>query len=236
VHVNARAILLDALGTLVALEPPAPLLARELAERFAIEVTEAQAHAALAAEIAYYRAHLDEGRDQRSLAALRHRCAEVLRTQLPPSERLASVDTGLLTAALLASLRFTPFADVHAALRAARGARWRVVVVSNWDVSLAEVLARLELTPMLDGIVTSAGTGARKPEPAIFERALAVARVTPERAVHIGDSIEEDVAGARRAGIAAILIRRDGAAGPAGVQTIASLAELDLSELAVEGP
>jgi len=44
--------------------------------------------------------------------------------------------------------------------------------------------------------------------------------------VHVGDSLEEDVVGARAAGIEAVLLRRDGRPGPSGVRTIASLAEL----------
>jgi putative hydrolase of the HAD superfamily len=102
-----------------------------------------------------------------------------------------------------------------------------VVVVSNWDVSLADVLARLGLAPMLDGLLTSAEAGARKPSPAIFEQALRIAGASPEHSVHVGDSIEEDIDGARRAGIEPILIRRDGTRGPPGVRTIASLAELE---------
>ncbi len=82
------AILLDALGTLVALEPPAPRLRAELAQRFGLEVSEEEAARAIAAEIAYYRAHLDEGRDEaesarRSAGA----CAEVLRSALPGERR-----------------------------------------------------------------------------------------------------------------------------------------------------
>ena len=48
---DADAVLLDALGTLVALQPPAPALAAELGRRFEIDVTEAQAQRALVAEI-----------------------------------------------------------------------------------------------------------------------------------------------------------------------------------------
>ena len=161
-----RVLLLDALGTLVALQPPAPRLRRELAARFAISVSEHQAAQALAAEIRYYRAHLDLGRDDASLAALRRRCAEVLRSALPPSDELARVGTDELTSALLASLRFSAFDDAAAAIRQARGSSWRVVVASNWDVSLHHVLQRLELAQLVDGIVTSAEVGARKPSPA----------------------------------------------------------------------
>jgi putative hydrolase of the HAD superfamily len=222
----ASAILLDALGTLVALEPPAPLLRVELARRFRVEVSEAEAQRAMAAEFAYYRAHLDEGSDPARLADLRARCAEVVRGALPPDCGVAGVEPGAMTDTLLASLRFTAFADVAPALEAARERGRRLVVVSNWDISLNGVLDRLGLAPLLDGIVTSAAAGARKPAAAIFERALEIAGARPSDAVHVGDSLVEDIAGARTAGIEPILIRRDGAGGPPGVGAIGSLAEL----------
>jgi putative hydrolase of the HAD superfamily len=221
---SSRALLLDAMGTLLELKPPAPRLRAELRERFDLEVTEADAQRAIAAEIAYYRAHLDEGRDPAALAGLRSRCAEALRGGLPDDDRVAAIDNGALTEALLASVRFEPFADVRPALEASRAAGRRIVVVSNWDVSLDEALDRLGLAPLLDGVVTSAAVGASKPSPQIFERALALAGVAATEATHVGDSIEEDIAGARAAGIEAVLIKRDGTPGPPGVRTIATLA------------
>jgi len=220
------AILLDAFGTLLALESPAPTLRSELARRFDIDVSEAQARRAVAAEIAYYRAHLDEGRDEASLADLRGRCAEALRAALGRSAPIAQLEREALTEALLASLRFRAFPDVEPAIAAARAHGQRVVAVSNWDISLADVLGRLKLARLLDGVVTSAGVGARKPSPKIFFRALSVAGVAPRDAVHVGDSVDEDVVGARSAGIEPILIRRDGRPGPDGVRTITSLTEL----------
>jgi len=145
---------------------------------------------------------------------------------LPDGDRLARVDTASLTAALLASLRFTAFDDAREALLAARARGQRAIVVSNWDVSLLEVLELVGLAPLLHGVVTSAAIGARKPSPAIFEHALALAGAAPGQAIHVGDSLEEDVAGARACGIAAVLLRRDGEPGPAGVATIASLTQL----------
>lgn len=220
------ALLLDALGTIIALDPPAPTLRCELRQRFGIGVTEAQAERALAAEIAYYRRHLDEGRDAASLAGLRARCAEVLRSALPASERLDGIALAALTETLLASLRFKPFPDVRGALLAARERGERIVVVSNWDASLPRVLEQLELAPLLDGIVTSAEAGARKPDPAIFRTALERAQIGADSATHVGDSLEEDVHGAQAAGVEALLLRRDGAPGPSGVGTITSLADL----------
>ncbi len=218
------AILLDALGTLVALEPPAPRLRVELLERFGLEVSEADAAHAIAAEIAYYRAHLDDGRHDAALRELRRRCAEVLRSALPGAG--ARLKTDPLVEALLASLRFSAFADVRPALESARRRGLRLVVVSNWDVSLVAVLRNLELAPLLDGIVTSAGAGARKPSPDIFEQALRLAEVPASHAVHVGDSLDEDVAGARAAGIEPILIHRGDGPAVTGVRTISSLSEL----------
>ena len=77
------AVLLDALGTLVELEPPAPRLRAELARELGIEISRPRPQRAIEAEIAYYRAHLDEGRDPASLASLRRACAEALRRALP---------------------------------------------------------------------------------------------------------------------------------------------------------
>jgi HAD superfamily hydrolase (TIGR01509 family) len=71
-------------------------------------------------------------------------------------------------------------------------------VVSNWDVGLREQLRGLGLDGLT--VVTSAEAGAPKPEPAVFERALAELGVRPERALHVGDS-EADEQGARAAGM-----------------------------------
>lgn len=224
-----RALLLDALGTLVELEPPAPHLQEALGG-----ISEAEAERAIAAEMSYYRAHLDEGRDAESLAALRRRCAEALRSALPAAARPADVDE--LLAVLLDSLRFRAFPDAPEALETARSRGLRLVVVSNWDCSLPDVLARVGLASQLDGVVASASAGARKPEAAIFERALALAGVAPSEAIHVGDSIEDDIEGARAIGIRPVFLSRDGAAGPADVTTIASLAELDALTLTFAEP
>ena len=62
-------------------------------------------------------------------------------------------------------------------LRELRRRGIRLVVVSNWDVSLHERLAETGLAPLLDGAVASAELGAAKPDPAIFARGLEIAGV-----------------------------------------------------------
>jgi putative hydrolase of the HAD superfamily len=219
-----RAILLDALGTLIELLPPAPILTDALARRFHVHVSVLDAERAIAAEIAYYRAHLDLGAGPEELLELRRQCVIAMREELPPEASVVPIEE--LTEALLDSITFRVFPDVGFALGAARTHGTRLVVVSNWDVSLHDVLARVGLAPLLDGVVTSAEHGSRKPDPSIFASALEIAGVPASKAVHVGDSLEEDVAGARAALIEPVLIRRDGSPGPAGTRTIANLIEL----------
>lgn len=219
------ALLIDAMGTLVELVPPVEPLRRELRERFGARVSAADARRALAAEIAFYRAHMGAGRDRTSLLALRRACAEALRGELP---QLAGADGEELTAALLAALRFRAHDDAAPGLTSACAAGWApVIAVSNWDMSLSDVLGRVGLAEHLDGVVTSAQAGAAKPDPAIFAQALALAGAAAAGAVHVGDSVAEDVAGARAAGIVPVLIVRRGQPPPdAGCRVIVSLREL----------
>jgi hypothetical protein len=65
--VRPKAVLLDALGTLLELPDPRPALVAGLARR-GVTVTPDEAGAALRTEIAYYRAHHDEARDRAALA------------------------------------------------------------------------------------------------------------------------------------------------------------------------
>jgi putative hydrolase of the HAD superfamily len=225
---DVRAVLLDGLGTLLALAPPWPLLVRQLRVEHGLRLAEADAERAFAAEISYYRAHHQEGRDAETLADLRRRCAEVLRDALPASVA-GELSLAQLTAAMLSSLRFSAYPDALATLVALRGRGLALVVVSNWDVSLSAVLAETGLAGALDGVLTSAALGAPKPAVAIFEAALALAGVTPAQAVHVGDSLAHDVRGARAAGVAAVLLQRAAESAPAvppEVPVISSLAEL----------
>ena len=213
-------VLLDALGTLVALEPPAPRLRRLLGER-GFEVDERRAGRAFAAEIAYYLEHHLEGSDEARLRDLRDRCAERMAEAL----ELPGLDRATARELMLAALRFTPFEDALPALEALHGRGQRMLIVSNWDCSLPQWLGPAGLLERVEHVVTSAQVGAAKPAPAIFRQALAIAGARPEQAVHVGDSMQNDVEGARAAGIRPVLVRRDGDA-PPGVEAVRSLAEL----------
>jgi putative hydrolase of the HAD superfamily len=211
------AVLLDALGTLIELETPWPHLVDELAAR-GVVVGEDAAREAMLAEMAYYRAHHDEASTWPALKDLRRRCAGVIQDRLRTSLPLAEVED-----ALLAAVRFRAYPEVPAVLERLRAAGARLAVVSNWDVSLHDVLERTRLRDLVDAVVISAELGAAKPDPAIFRAALERLGATAGEAMHVGDSMEHDIAGARAAGLDAVLVARDGAEAPDDVRVVASL-------------
>jgi putative hydrolase of the HAD superfamily len=220
-----EAVLFDALGTLLRLEPPWPLLRAGLAARHGIEISLEEAKEAIRVEMSYYVDHHSEGADRSSLDELRRSCARVLGEHLP--SRAAVLTSEELTELLLDSLRFVPYPDVAPTLGRLRVAAIRTAVVSNWDCSLGSVLGELGLGGLLDEVVTSAEAGARKPAPAIFETALAQLQCAPESAILIGDSLDTDIAGGREAGIRSVLLDRSGTGvDKSGVETIVTLDNL----------
>lgn len=219
---NPRAVLFDAMGTLVHLRPPAPLLAEALRKHAGVEVSEEEAGRGFAAEVGYYMEHQIEGRDAESLAGLRRRCAAVLARELG----LEHADPEPLTRAMMAGLSFAAYEDSAPVLRDLRARGVAVVAASNWDCSLPEFLRGAGLWDLLDGAATSAEAGAAKPDPAVFERALAIAGVTPGEAVHVGDSPEADLEGARASGVRGVLLVRDGEPPPGAIASLAELPSL----------
>jgi HAD superfamily hydrolase (TIGR01493 family) len=204
-----EAVLFDALGTLVELEPPWPLLRTALASH-GIEVPEELAKEAMLTEMAYYKQHHMEGHDEASLNELRDRCTAILARHLPPAA--AGLPPGDLKEALLGSLRFRPYPDAAPVLGRLRQLGLMSAIVSNWDVSLRGILGELGLSGLVDDVVVSAEAGAAKPRPDIFELALRRLRCAPARALFVGDSPETDVAGALAAGMHAVLLDRTGSA------------------------
>ena len=55
-----------------------------------------------------------------------------------------------------------------------------------------------------DKIITSESVGVKKPNPKVFEHALAIANATKDNSIMIGDSVEADIEGALQVGMEAI--------------------------------
>jgi putative hydrolase of the HAD superfamily len=176
------AVTIDAMGTLVRLRDPVTRLAALAG------VPEEDARRGFEAEVAYYVPRSLEGRDADSLADLRARCAAVF------NERAGA---SLSAEEFMQAIVFEPEPGAREAVRRLEARGLALCVVSNWDCGLAEHLAALGFRLP---VVTSAEAGAAKPDPAIFRCALERLGVEPARALHVGDS-DEDEQGARAAGM-----------------------------------
>lgn len=102
------------------------------------------------------------------------------------------------------------YPDVMPALDALRDAGLRLCVISNFVWGAPELIHDLDLAAHFEALVISARVGFQKPNPGIFQHALDRMRVAPERTLHVGDSYNADVLGARRMGMGAVLIDRSG--------------------------
>ncbi len=72
-------------------------------------------------------------------------------------------------------------------------------------------VARLGLDRYFSFHLSASSVGRRKPEPAMFERALQQAGVGADAAVHVGDHAHDDIRGAHEVGMATVWINRSGA-------------------------
>ena len=105
------------------------------------------------------------------------------------------------------SENFELFEDALPVLEELRRAGLRIGLVSNGIRDLTEFVAHHKLD--VDAIVDSRSHGRVKPHPTIFQAALGLLGVDAADAVMVGDSLEEDVAGARALGMRALLVDRE---------------------------
>ena len=85
-----------------------------------------------------------------------------------------------------------------------------LAVVSNWDSYLPTLLTALDLSRFFRVVAVSAIEQTGKPEAEIFHRTCRRLGVEPAQAMHVGDSVAEDLEAARAAGLRALLLDRGG--------------------------
>jgi len=102
---------------------------------------------------------------------------------------------------------FQIFEDVLPTLSDLRARGLKLGLVSNTGRDLEAFIAHHGLH--VDAVVSSGVHGKTKPHPTIFRAALERLGVEPADAVMIGDSVEDDVEGARAVGIHALLLDRE---------------------------
>jgi HAD superfamily hydrolase (TIGR01549 family) len=106
------------------------------------------------------------------------------------------------------STHFELYDDALPVLDALRGRGLRIGLLSNSSRDLLEFVAHHHLRA--DALLTSRAHGKTKPHESIFRAMLGLLGVTADEAVMVGDTIDDDVEGARAVGMQAVLLDREG--------------------------
>ena len=118
------------------------------------------------------------------------------------------------------------FPEVLPTLKELRNRRLELGIVSNFDSRLFNIVRGLGIADLFDTITISSLAHAAKPSPKIFELALEQHAIEPAEALHVGDSLRDDIEGATKAGLTAVLVARHGKKAPPHIRAIRTLDEL----------
>jgi len=118
------------------------------------------------------------------------------------------------------------FPETLSTLTGLKASGMELGVISNFDSRLFPVMRGLGIADLFDTITISSLAQAAKPSAKIFQLALDKHAVDPEEALHVGDSLRDDVEGAGKAGLHAVLLDRQGRSQSSGIRTITSLDQL----------
>jgi len=206
---SPQAILFDAYGTLVYLDRPFERMQEALRWR-GVELPLEPVTKALRAEMRYYRRENRRGHNPASLDALRLDCAGVILDAFSGQGISLSLSPSEMVECILESFVFMLYPEVPEAME--RISRWGIPmgVVSNWDYRLPSILENLGVAHCFKVILASATAGVEKPDPRIFQMALEGLQIPAKTALFIGDSLENDIAGAQAVGLYPILLVREG--------------------------
>ncbi|HRI86813.1 MAG TPA: HAD-IA family hydrolase [Candidatus Hydrogenedentes bacterium] len=210
-----RAILFDAAGTLLHVQPSVgDVYARE-AERFGVCVSADTLNAAFQTVWRELRPSVDGGTPFHTSEAIERAWWRELVTRVfdQACEGDAFAD------------RFDPFFDALY-LRFEQPEVWRlyddvmptldalaarnipIAIVSNWDSRLPRLLRAMGIADRFEFILTSAEAGVSKPSPQVFHIAVERLRVNAGEVLHVGDSLDEDVNAAQHAGLRGVHLKR----------------------------
>jgi putative hydrolase of the HAD superfamily len=121
---------------------------------------------------------------------------------------------------------FELYDDALPTLDALRARGLKIGLLSNSARDLDEFVAHHGLE--VDAVLTSRSHGKTKPHETIFRRMLELLEVAADEAVMVGDTIEDDIEGARAVGMHALLVDREGRYGPE-VDALDDLRELPVA-------
>jgi len=208
-----RAVLLDAVGTLLQLREPVGQTYARLAGAQGMTLPAWRLEDAFERILAAAPDMAFPGEPPERVRALerawwRSRVRETFRAT-DQTARFADFDAffDALFAHYAAPAAWRPAPGASRALARLRAAGLRLAVASNFDHRLASILQGLGLLDFFEVVFGPAEAGTTKPSAAFFERLLERLGLPPEAVVHVGDDPEQDLAAARRAGLRVLAMR-----------------------------
>jgi HAD superfamily hydrolase (TIGR01549 family) len=199
-----RAVLFDVDFTIA---KPGPLLGpegyRDAGSRFGLELDPERYAEARAAALLDLHHHPELDHDEEVWIRFTE---DIVRGMGGEGERCRQVAVAI-TDGWLESENFELYEDVLPTFQALREAGLKLGLVSNTSRDLGVFVGHHRLD--VDAWVSSGVHGKVKPSPSIFKAVLELLGVAPSEAVMIGDSPEDDVAGAEAVGIRGLLLDRD---------------------------
>jgi len=213
VRLEARAVLFDAVGTLIALREPAGETYARSARRLGIRTSAQRLDDALARSLRrappmLFPEACEAEIDARERAWWRDIvCATFQSAEVDAHSPQLEACFESLYREFAEPRAWRAATGAHEALSALRAAGLATGLISNFDRRLHGILDGLDLAPLLDIVVLPSDARAAKPDPAIFRFALAKLGLAPGDALFVGDQQECDLEGARRSGLHAIDVR-----------------------------
>jgi putative hydrolase of the HAD superfamily len=239
VFVTVRAVLFDAVGTLIRAEPPVDQAYCEAGRRFGSTLSRQEIGRRFLA--AFERQEEDNraaGRRGAEAGGRLHRAATDQRGERRRWRRIVAEvfdDTPAAAGPLFEAL-WDHFAESkNWALFDDAGAVWRLLqqrgftlgVASNFDDRLAAICRGIDLPIRAEHVFYSSRLGHPKPSPRFFRAVEQRLELPPEQILLVGDDLENDYHGARAAGWRAVLLdRRQGVSQPSCIRSLAEVAEL----------
>lgn len=192
--ITHKALLVDAVGTLVVPSQPMAQIYRQIGEKYGVEYSEAEI-------LNRYRRAYEQPWGKSRL--------RYVNDGKPFWQYIVSSSTGCSDTQYFEELYnyyTTKKAwhlcdpDAERVFKALRTSGVKLAVVSNFDTRLRPLLRALNCDHWFDAVAVSAEVEAEKPNPTIFLKACELLGVKPEDAVHVGDDRRNDIWGARDAG------------------------------------
>jgi putative hydrolase of the HAD superfamily len=215
-----QAVYFDAGQTLIDARLDRPARFLRFAEEWRLPVEPA---AGRAAHLRLWRQHFGERYPEGNQATTDALCLAFYRDLL---DDLRVPDLGDETASRLVTAcdyRYwmAPYPDAAAGLSWLQG-KTRLALLSNAPPSLRDLLEQLGLARYFDHMIISGEVDVRKPDPGIYQLALASLEVRPEDSLFV-DDLEENLVAAREIGMVGLLMDRRNEQPPTAFQRVTDM-------------